>query len=321
MHAARRLFLLAGAIFPRRGVVAAVIPSAAVWRVASRRFLPDTTPHLNSRRTALAWLRSTTSSNRPGSRSPAALSCFHRRRARSPAADNLLLVPPARHSRLSGNQTLPGILKRACRAHTVPSGRFFGFGARGSTSMKTPDFARQIASASLVVRTRAPASVAGTARDNSPCDRRQVRERHPARSPAHSIGPSARTPRGAGRRASTSWRLRRGLHADRLIFLVEQRYAEVEQDLVDRGLVLLDQPVELPLPVLVGGADAHPDAKDQLGSGGLLDQRRDMQWRIGMLGVKAAIGPQRMPASIAPDSRSLTMASTDESMRVSIISG
>ena len=52
---------------------------------------------------------------------------------------------------------LPGILKRGLSRQTVPAGRFAGFGGRGSTSMKTPVLARQIASASAVVRTRAPA--------------------------------------------------------------------------------------------------------------------------------------------------------------------
>jgi hypothetical protein len=57
---------------------------------------------------------------------------------------------------------LPGILNRGLSRHTVPSGRFFGFGARGRTSMNTPLLARQIVSASLVVSTRAPVKVAGT---------------------------------------------------------------------------------------------------------------------------------------------------------------
>jgi len=44
----------------------------------------------------------------------------------------------------------------------VPSGKLFGLGGRGSTSMKMPLFARQIASASWVDSTRAPDNVAGT---------------------------------------------------------------------------------------------------------------------------------------------------------------
>ncbi|MHC2315942.1 hypothetical protein ACVIHC_002988 [Bradyrhizobium diazoefficiens] len=51
---------------------------------------------------------------------------------------------------------------RGASRQTVPSGRFFGFGARGITSMNAPLLSRQIASASAVVSTRAPASVAGT---------------------------------------------------------------------------------------------------------------------------------------------------------------
>ena len=54
------------------------------------------------------------------------------------------------------------MLKRGLSRHTVPCGRFCGLGGRGRTSMKTPIFARQIASASAVVSTLAPASVAGT---------------------------------------------------------------------------------------------------------------------------------------------------------------
>ena len=56
------------------------------------------------------------------------------------------------------------MLNRGLSRHTVPAGRFGGFGARGSTSMKTPVPVRQIASASAVVRTRAPLRVAGTRR-------------------------------------------------------------------------------------------------------------------------------------------------------------
>ena len=66
---------------------------------------------------------------------------------------------------MSGNQTLPGILKRGLSRHTVPSGKSLGLGGRGSTSMKTAVFARQISSASAVVSTLAPASVPGTAGD------------------------------------------------------------------------------------------------------------------------------------------------------------
>jgi hypothetical protein len=63
---------------------------------------------------------------------------------------------------VSGNQKLPGMLNRGLSRQTVPAGRFCGFGARGSTSMKAPVPARQMASASAVASTRTPASVAGT---------------------------------------------------------------------------------------------------------------------------------------------------------------
>ena len=57
---------------------------------------------------------------------------------------------------------LPGMFLRGVSRHTVPAGRFFGFGGRGSTSMNAPLLARQIISACSVVSTRAPSSVAGT---------------------------------------------------------------------------------------------------------------------------------------------------------------
>src|SRR3954454_19100128 len=77
--------------------------------------------------------------------------------------------------------------------------------------------------------------------------------------------------------ASASWSLLGRLRAERPIALVQQRHAEIEQDLVDLALVLLDQLVELPLPVLVGATHAHADAIDQLWPGGFLHQRRDMK--------------------------------------------
>src|SRR6516225_10307711 len=83
-----------------------------------------------------------------------------------------------------------------------------------------------------------------------------------------------------------SWRLRRGLRIDRLIVLVEQGNAEVEQDLVDRRLVLLDEAVEQPLPVLIGRTDTHADAINEARSRRFLHQRRDMQRRIGLPGVE-----------------------------------
>src|SRR5438128_11266983 len=86
---------------------------------------------------------------------------------------------------------------------------------------------------------------------------------------------------------SGSWRLRRGLHADRLVVLVEQGNAVVEQDLVDRGLVLLDQTIKLTLPVLVRAPHTHADAEDELRPGLLLHERRDMKRRVRLPRIKA----------------------------------
>src|SRR3954470_635039 len=93
-------------------------------------------------------------------------------------------------------------------------------------------------------------------------------------------------PQGSGLRALSSWRLRCGLRADRPVVLVEQGNAEIEQYLVDGRLVLLDQTVELPLPVLVGRPDTHADTIGEPRSGRFLDKRRDMERRIGPFGVK-----------------------------------
>ena len=47
---------------------------------------------------------------------------------------------------------------------------------------------------------------------------------------------------------------------DRIVLLVEQRHVVVEQYLVDLLLIVLDEPVERPLPFLVGRAHAHGNA-------------------------------------------------------------
>src|SRR5436853_638509 len=47
--------------------------------------------------------------------------------------------------------------------------------------------------------------------------------------------------------------------ADEAILVVEQRHAEACEQPVDRRLVLRDQPVELPLPLLIGSAHPHRD--------------------------------------------------------------
>src|SRR5258708_12589656 len=103
------------------------------------------------------------------------------------------------------------------------------------------------------------------------------------------------------RQDAVSWRLLGRLRAERPVALVQQRHAEVEQDLVDLALVLLDQLVELPLPVLVGRTHAHADAIDQLWPGGLLHHRRDMK-RAGLLRIQA---PHRAPhhAGLDPPTR------------------
>src|SRR3979490_1051026 len=94
------------------------------------------------------------------------------------------------------------------------------------------------------------------------------------------------TPQGPSLRAIASWRLRCRLRADRPVILIEQGNAEVEQYLVDGRLVLLDQTVEQPFPVLVGRPDAHADAIDEPGSRGFLDKRRDMERRGWVSGGK-----------------------------------
>src|SRR3981189_3352202 len=96
-----------------------------------------------------------------------------------------------------------------------------------------------------------------------------------------------RTPQGPAPRASASWRLRRRLRADRPVILVEQGNAEVEQYLVDGRLVLLDQAVEQPLPVLVGPPHPHADTKRQSRTHLFLHERRDMERRIRLLRMEA----------------------------------
>src|ERR1044071_6702787 len=94
-------------------------------------------------------------------------------------------------------------------------------------------------------------------------------------------------PQGSGQRAFASWRLRCRLRADRLVVLVEQGNAVVQQDLVDGGLVLLDQTVKQPLPVLVSPTHPHADAKRQSRAGLFLHKRRDMERRGGLLRIEA----------------------------------
>src|SRR5581483_6493383 len=85
--------------------------------------------------------------------------------------------------------------------------------------------------------------------DSLAAPERLVARTRPARAPA--------SPRMQG---SSSRRFGHRLRSDGLVVLVEQRYAIVEQDPVDGRLVLLDQAVELALPVLIGGTHAHANA-------------------------------------------------------------
>src|SRR5215204_3285297 len=94
-------------------------------------------------------------------------------------------------------------------------------------------------------------------------------------------------PQASGLRAHSSWRFRCRLRADRPVIVVEQGNAVIQQYLVDGRLVLLDQTVEQPLPVLVGPAHPHADAKRQSWAYLFLHERGDMERRVRVLRMEA----------------------------------
>ena len=128
----------------------------------SRRCRPDTRRRCDTPVRARVWRRSMTSSNRAGNRSRAAWRGRRRSPARGCCADKFCMI--GREFAVSGigkpdaaRNVQPGLVA----PDAFPAGRFGGRGGRGSTSTKTALPFFQIASASSVVTTRAPRSVAG----------------------------------------------------------------------------------------------------------------------------------------------------------------
>src|SRR5262249_6128911 len=86
---------------------------------------------------------------------------------------------------------------------------------------------------------------------------------------------------------SPSWLLCQRVFCDGLVPLVEQRDTVAQEEPVDLGLALLDQPVELTLPVLVRGAHAHADAIAEPWAPGLLQQWHNLKRRVALPGEEA----------------------------------
>ncbi len=259
----------------------------------SRRCLPDTRPRCDSRKTARAWPRSMTSSRPPGSRTPVASPYRRRWPARAPGAGNPRWRPQARRSRCPGARCCRECPTAASRATRCPLAGSSASGGAAAHRRRSPPPSPRSPSPR---RSSAPARLSasrGQARDNSPSDSRPARARYRPHGPPPSAAAAPRRhargfrSQGLRSQALRSRRLGRGLRRDRLIVIVEQWNAEVEQDLVDLALALLDQTVELALPVLVGVAHAHADPVGKLRPGRLLDQRHHMQRRTGLLRVIA----------------------------------
>src|SRR5579884_874526 len=95
--------------------------------------------------------------------------------------------------------------------------------------------------------------------------------------------------------------------ADRLLMLVKDGHAEIQQYLVDGGLVLGDQPVQLSLPILIGWSDAHGDVVNEMRPAGVLEKQRHMQRRICAGGIISCDWSHSTPASMSPEARSFIM--------------
>src|SRR5262249_23695548 len=112
---------LAAAIAPARPDAApAAIPSAEDFLAPSRRCRRETRPHWCSRKRRCAWLRSRTSSNRPGNTPRSALRGYRRTRAPRPAASNSPSPRPAGHILYRATRYCPGYFAADGRATRCP---------------------------------------------------------------------------------------------------------------------------------------------------------------------------------------------------------